>query len=133
LEFVHVLLQAVTQGKILFRRQQSSPSRRTPPSLQTSRREYIIELLSLQKEQPFDVVWAQYYRTVHRSVQGETPPDLLRYVSIQASDGYFPVTLAVKSGKQWIGGGIKKMYDAYPDALDQVDQKILLLIIWTAS
>jgi hypothetical protein len=41
--------------------------------------------------------------------------------SIQDSDGYFPLTLAVKSGKQWIGGGIKNMYDAYPDALDQIN------------
>jgi hypothetical protein len=32
--------------------------------------------------------------------------------SIQDSDGYFPFLLVVKSGKQWIGGGIKSMYDA---------------------
>lgn len=36
--------------------------------------------------------------------------------------GRFPLTLAVtaSSGKQWIGGGIKSLYDAYPDALQQL-------------
>lgn len=34
--------------------------------------------------------------------------------------GQFPLTLAVTSGKQWIGGGIKSLYDAYPDALQQL-------------
>lgn len=117
------------------------------------------------------------YRTVHRAVQGETPPDLLRYiVETNAEDltvpdeagnlplhyaaryrppvstdkkthlpafyskyvmdellykypeaaaqpdsaGLYPLTLAVQSGKQWIGGGIKSLYDAYPEALEQI-------------
>lgn len=34
--------------------------------------------------------------------------------------GRFPLTLAVTAGKQWIGGGIKSLYDAYPDALKQL-------------
>jgi len=29
--------------------------------------------------------------------------------------------LAVQSNKQWIGGGIKSLYDAFPDALQQID------------
>lgn len=140
------------------------------------------------------------YRTVHRAVQGETPPDLLRYIvetnahdltvqdeagnlplhyaaqskpppptttAVVASSGgkskngksnvsdedkrqhfpafyskyvldellykfpeaaavgdargRFPLTLAVEAGKQWIGGGIKSLYDAYPEALQQID------------
>jgi hypothetical protein len=119
------------------------------------------------------------YRTVHRAVQGETPPDLLRYIvetnaedltvpdeagnlplhyaaryqrpavpaagknttfpafyskyvmdellykypeaaSKPDADGLYPLTLAVQSGKQWIGGGIKSLYDAYPEALQQI-------------
>ena len=125
------------------------------------------------------------YRTVHFAVQGETPPDLLRYIvetnahdltvkdeagnlplhyaaksrppaslsdSAQDSNknghypafyskyvidellykfpeacrepdahGLFPLALAVQSGKQWIGGGIKSLYDAYPEAIQQID------------
>ena len=34
--------------------------------------------------------------------------------------GRFPLTLAVTAGKQWIGGGIKSLYDAYPAALQQL-------------
>jgi hypothetical protein len=41
--------------------------------------------------------------------------------SIPDADGSFPLTLAVGSGKQWIGGGVKSMYDAYPEALQQID------------
>ncbi|OEU08675.1 hypothetical protein FRACYDRAFT_249576 [Fragilariopsis cylindrus CCMP1102] len=39
------------------------------------------------------------------------------------ANGSFPLTLAVTSGKQWIGGGIKSLYDAYPKALGQIDLK----------
>ncbi len=122
---------------------------------------------------------------VHRAVQMETPPDLLRYIvetnaqdltkvdargnlplhyaamvkppkpttsdgksdtthfpsfyskyvadellykfpegaGMKNADGKFPLTLAVTSGKQWIGGGIKSLYDAYPKALGQIDLK----------
>jgi hypothetical protein len=127
------------------------------------------------------------HRTVHRAVQGETPPDLLRYiVETNADDltipddagnlplhyaaryrpkdllslsskgggrgltkavfpafyskyvidellykypeaamrkdvtGNYPLLLAVQSGKQWIGGGTKSLYDAYPEALQQI-------------
>lgn len=145
----------------------------------------IIDLVLQYQEQPYDVVSRQNYRTVHRAVQGETPPDLLRYIvetnaedltipdesgnlplhhaakarppsaiyttgtiadykasfpafyskyvidellykypeaaSIQDAAGFYPLTLAVKSGKQWIGGGIKSLYDAYPDALSQIN------------
>jgi hypothetical protein len=137
------------------------------------------------------------YRIVHRAVQGETPPDLLRYIIETNADeltvadeagnlplhyaaryrpkeiaeanalpsdnsnndtgktrydkkssfpafyskyvmdellykypeaasvpdlyGHYPLYLAVQSGKQWIGGGIKSLYDAYPDAVQQID------------
>jgi hypothetical protein len=125
------------------------------------------------------------HRTVHRAVQGETPPDLLRYiVETNADDltmpdeagnlplhyaaryrpkdllsrnggtgglskavfpafyskyvmdellykypeaalrkdasGNYPLLLAVQSGKQWIGGGTKSLYDAYPEAVQQI-------------
>jgi hypothetical protein len=119
---------------------------------------------------------------VHRAVQMETPPDLLRYIvetnaqdltkvdsqgnlpihyaamvkppkpttsgssdtthfppfyskyvvdellykfpeaaGMTNSEGNFPLTLAVDSGKQWIGGGVKSLYDAFPKALGQTD------------
>ena len=37
------------------------------------------------------------------------------------ADGLYPLTLAVRAGKQWIGGGIKSLYDAYPEAISQID------------
>ena len=119
---------------------------------------------------------------VHRAVQVETPPDLLRYIvetnaqdltrvdkdgnlplhhaakskpppktlqgdevhrqfpafytkyvvdellykfpeaaSMPDANGHFPLTLAIQAGKQWIGGGMKSLYDAYPDAISQID------------
>lgn len=125
------------------------------------------------------------WRIVHRAVQVETPPDLLRYIvetnaedlaqvdefgnlplhyaaksvplplqqdktsqkkktasfpsfytkyvvdellykfpeaaGIPDGQGKFPITLAINSGKQLIGGGIKSLYEAYPEALKQVD------------
>ena len=145
----------------------------------------IIELLLRPDSQ--DAQWG----IVHRAVQVETPPDLLRYIvetnaqdltrvdkegnlplhhaakskppprlvrnevdgtstedkhkqfpafytkyvvdellykfpegaSMPDSEGNFSLTLAIQSGKQWIGGGIKSLYDAYPDALNQIDLK----------
>ena len=117
------------------------------------------------------------WRLVHRAVQVETPPDLLRYIvetnaedltkpdaegnlplhyaarskpsdrasetafpsfytkyvvdellykfpeaaSMADKNGKYPFTLAVEAGKQWIGGGIKSLYDAFPGALEQVN------------
>ena len=113
------------------------------------------------------------WRLVHRAIQVETPPDLLRYIvetnaeeltqaddagnlpihyaaksipqessfpafyskyivdellykfpeaaGIPDGDGKYPLDLAVQSGKQWIGGGVKSLYDAYPEALGQID------------
>lgn len=114
---------------------------------------------------------------VHRAVQVETPPDLLRYIvetnaqdltrvdadgnlplhyaaankppkhipnahfpvfynkyvvdellykfpegaNMQDAQGRFPLTLAVQANKQWIGGGIKSLHDAFPDAMAQID------------
>jgi len=126
----------------------------------------------------------QDWGIVHRAVQMETPPDLLRYIvetnaqdltkidalgnlplhyaamvkppkptatntlrtdtthfpsfyskyvvdellykfpeaaGMTNADGRFPLTLAVSSGKQWIGGGIKSLFDAFPTALGQID------------
>jgi len=129
-----------------------------------------------QQQQP-------HWGIVHRAVQMETPPDLLRYIvetnaqdltkvdtqgnlplhyaamvkppkpttsnarpdathfpsfyskyvvdellykfpeaaGMKNANGDFPLTLAVASGKQWIGGGIKSLYDAYPKALGQIN------------
>ena len=36
-------------------------------------------------------------------------------------NGFYPLALAISSGKQWIGGGIKSLYDAYPQALQQIN------------
>lgn len=119
------------------------------------------------------------WRIVHRAVQVDTPPDLLRYIvetnseeltqrddagnlplhyaamstpstpgdqkefppfytkyvvdellykfpegaSILNRDDKFPLSLAVDTGKQYIGGGVKSLYDAYPAALQQTDLK----------
>jgi hypothetical protein len=130
-----------------------------------------------------------HWKIVHRAVQVETPPDLLRYIvetnaedlaqvdelgnlplhyaaksvppppqqqqqgqqqsskkktasfpsfytkyvvdellykfpeaaGIPDNQGKFPITLAINSGKELIGGGIKSLYEAYPEALKQID------------
>lgn len=138
----------------------------------------LIELLLRPANLPPSAPWG----IVHRAVQVETPPDLLRYIvetnaqdltrvdydgnlplhyaaslkppvdpssngstsdhfpgfynkyvmdellykfpeaaSMADSSGQFPLTLAIKSGKLWIGGGIKSLYEAYPDALNQIE------------
>ena len=133
----------------------------------------IIELL-LRPDDP-----KEKWRIVHRAVQVETPPDLLRYIvetnaedltvaddagnlplhyaassrppakdtkthfpafytkyvvdellykfpeaaKIPNAEGKFPLTLAANAGKQWIGGGIKSLYDAHPEALKQINLK----------
>lgn len=117
------------------------------------------------------------YRIVHRAIQVDCPPDLLRYIvetnaeeltkvdeagnlplhyaakskpharstresfpafhtkyvvdellykfpegaAIPDSEGRFPLTLAVDTGKQWVRGGVKSIYDAYPEALKQIN------------
>ena len=117
------------------------------------------------------------FRIVHRAIQVDCPPDLLRYIvetnaeeltqvdkagnlplhyaakskphardkresfpafhtkyvvdellykfpegaGIPDAEGKFPLTLGVESGKLWVGGGVKSMYDAYPEALQQID------------
>ena len=143
----------------------------------------IIELLlrpsneELAKVQESSNGAASGWRIVHRAVQVETPPDLLRYIvetnpedltqvdaygnsplhyaaaskppdradaasfpafytkyvvdellykfpegaQIKDASGKYPLTLAINSGKQWIGGGIKSLYDAYPSALEQTN------------
>jgi hypothetical protein len=122
-----------------------------------------------------------YWGIVHRAVQMETPPDLLRYIvetnaqdltkvdaagnlplhyaamvkpptssentvtsghfpafytkyvvdellykfpeaaNMTNAEGKYPLELAISTGKQWIGGGIKSLYDAYPQALEKID------------
>jgi hypothetical protein len=136
----------------------------------------IIELLLLRPESRNGVDASGPWQLVHRAVQVETPPDLLRYIvetnaedltqpdsagnlplhyaakskpkphdtkthfpafytkyvvdellykfpeaaAVEDADGNFPLTLAVNSGKQWIGGGIKSLYDAHPESLEQI-------------
>ncbi|GAX25696.1 hypothetical protein FisN_14Lh003 [Fistulifera solaris] len=41
--------------------------------------------------------------------------------SFKDNDGNYPLTLAVRSGKHWIGGGLKSLYEAYPEALEQIN------------
>lgn len=41
--------------------------------------------------------------------------------SCKDKDGNYPLTLAVRSGKQWIGGGLKSLHEAFPDALEQIN------------
>jgi hypothetical protein len=41
--------------------------------------------------------------------------------SMPDARGRLPFKLAVDSGKQWIGGGIKSLYDAHPAGLEQVN------------
>ena len=159
----------------------------------------LIELLLLLQQQQYQQQQQQNsnnqatkkstYRIVHFAVQGETPPDLLRYIvetnaeeltipdehgnlplhyaaryrppqlllqqqkqhftgadhksslpafyskyvmdellykypeaaAIPDRDGSYPLLLAVQSGKPWIGGGIKSLYDAYPEAMGQIN------------
>ena len=42
-------------------------------------------------------------------------------VTCRDGDGKLPLTLAIESGKTWIGGGVKSLVDAYPDALGEVE------------
>jgi len=35
-------------------------------------------------------------------------------------DGKLPLQLAIESGKSWIGGGIKSLFNVYPDAMENV-------------
>ncbi|VEU34703.1 unnamed protein product [Pseudo-nitzschia multistriata] len=153
------------------------------PSSTSSKLQHQMSQLSSGSPQGTNDNWG----IVHRAVQMETPPDLLRYIvetnaqdltkvdglgnlplhyaamvkppkptatsskqgqrhdtthfpsfyskyvvdellykfpeaaSMTNADGKFPLTLAVSSGKQWIGGGIKSLYDAFPKALGQID------------
>mmetsp|Transcript_3166 Transcript_3166/g.3681 ORF Transcript_3166/g.3681 Transcript_3166/m.3681 type:complete len:667 (+) Transcript_3166:144-2144(+) len=36
------------------------------------------------------------------------------------SNGKLPLQLAIESGKKWIGGGVKSLYDVFPDAMARV-------------
>mmetsp|Transcript_13367 Transcript_13367/g.15327 ORF Transcript_13367/g.15327 Transcript_13367/m.15327 type:complete len:680 (+) Transcript_13367:29-2068(+) len=114
-----------------------------------------------------------YWKMVHRAIQVETPPDLLRYIvetnaeeltmpdddgnlplhyaaksvppmtsfpefytkyvvdellykfpeaaSTPDAAGRYPLALAIETEKQWIGGGMKSLYDAFPAALGQIN------------
>lgn len=35
------------------------------------------------------------------------------------SDGILPIVLAIESGKKWIGGGIRSLYEAYPAGIEK--------------
>jgi hypothetical protein len=41
--------------------------------------------------------------------------------TMQNAEGEFPLTLAVQANKQWIGGGIKSLHDAFPEAMTQIN------------
>lgn len=36
-------------------------------------------------------------------------------------DGKLPLQLAIESGKSWIGGGIRSLYNVFPDAMKKID------------
>ncbi|KAL3808537.1 hypothetical protein ACHAXA_002704 [Cyclostephanos tholiformis] len=40
--------------------------------------------------------------------------------SVANADGALPITLAVESGKKWIGGGIRSLHEAYPPGIEQI-------------
>jgi hypothetical protein len=66
------------------------------------------------KHRQFPAFYTKYVvdELLYKFPEGASMPD---------ADGNFSLTLAIQSGKQWIGGGIKSLYDAYPDALKQID------------
>ena len=37
------------------------------------------------------------------------------------ADGALPITLAIESGKKWIGGGIRSLHEAYPMGIEQIN------------
>ena len=39
--------------------------------------------------------------------------------AVTNSEGVLPIALAVESGKKWIGGGVRSLYEAYPSGLQQ--------------
>ena len=39
--------------------------------------------------------------------------------AVSNSEGVLPIALAVESGKKWIGGGVRSLYEAYPQGLEQ--------------
>jgi hypothetical protein len=69
---------------------------------------------SLPQESSFPAFYSKYIidELLYKFPEAASFPD---------AEGLFPLTLAVQTGKQWIGGGVKSLYDAYPDALSQID------------
>lgn len=41
--------------------------------------------------------------------------------SVTNADGVLPITLAIESGKKWIGGGIRSLHEAYPLGIEQAN------------
>jgi len=41
--------------------------------------------------------------------------------AVQDAEGNYPLVLAIHSGKKWIDGGLKSLYEAFPDATHQID------------
>ncbi|EED91933.1 predicted protein [Thalassiosira pseudonana CCMP1335] len=39
--------------------------------------------------------------------------------SVPNANGSLPIMLAIESGKKWIGGGIRSLYEAYPEGLEK--------------
>jgi hypothetical protein len=40
---------------------------------------------------------------------------------VKNAGGALPITLAVESGKKWIGGGIRSLHEAYPHGIEQIN------------
>lgn len=45
-------------------------------------------------------------------------PDGAAYAN---ADGKLPLRIAIEAEKSWIGGGVKSLYDVYPDAMEQLE------------
>lgn len=41
--------------------------------------------------------------------------------SVENADGTLPISLAIESGKKWIGGGIRSLHEAYPEGIQRVN------------
>ncbi|KAL7443941.1 hypothetical protein ACHAXM_010951 [Skeletonema potamos] len=41
--------------------------------------------------------------------------------AVENGDGALPITLAIESGKKWIGGGIRSLHEAYPEGIEHAN------------
>eukprot|EP00978_Attheya_sp_CCMP212_P010144 scaffold24345_cov64-Attheya_sp.AAC.1 len=68
----------------------------------------------IKKASSFPAFYSKYVidELLYKYSQGAAVPD---------AEGNLALALAVRSGKKWIGGGVKSLYHANPAALEQVD------------